>query len=76
MWTSLVRRLFEPNEDSARYTVDRATPKRAAISATGISAVLSNARMVLISFGGEFGWGAALSTARTRRFQANRLGSP
>src|ERR1700683_4055300 len=34
---------------TARYRVDRATPKRAAISATGMSAVLSSAWMVLIS---------------------------
>src|ERR1017187_9033464 len=34
---------------TARYRVDRATPKRAAISATGMSAALSSARMVLIS---------------------------
>jgi hypothetical protein len=34
---------------TARYRVDRATPKRAAISATGMSAVLSSARIVLIS---------------------------
>jgi hypothetical protein len=32
-----------------RYRVERAMPKRAAISATGISAVLGRARMVLIS---------------------------
>jgi hypothetical protein len=39
---------------TARYRVDRAMPKRAAISATGISAVLSRARMVLISLGESF----------------------
>ena len=39
---------------TTRYRVDRAMPKRAAISATGISAVLSRARMVLISLGESF----------------------
>ena len=39
---------------TARYRVDRAMPKRAAISATGTSAVLSRARMVLISLGESF----------------------
>ena len=40
---------------TARYRVDRAIPKRAAISATGISAVFSRARMVLISLAESFG---------------------
>ena len=39
---------------TARYRVDRAMPKRAAISTTGISAVLSRVRMVLVSLGESF----------------------
>jgi hypothetical protein len=37
-----------------RYRVERATPKRAAISPTGISAVLSRARIVLMSLRESF----------------------
>jgi predicted short-subunit dehydrogenase-like oxidoreductase (DUF2520 family) len=54
-----------------RYRVERAMPKRAAISSTGISAVLSRARMVLISLAESFAGRPPLTTASAGRLKAS-----